>query len=296
MINSMLPAELIKKIKKIHIKTDRLVNTAMAGQYKSVFRGTGIEFEEVREYSPGDEVKDIDWKVSARMGRPFVKRYTEERELVVMLLLDMSASENFGTTEYLKKDVAAEIASILAFNAIRNNDKVGAILFTDRVEKYIPPKKGAGHVWRVMKEFFAYEPQHRGTDIKNAVEYLGRVCRKKTVSFIISDFLSKDYSLPLKVVSRKHEMIGVLLSDPGDFSLPHGGIVTLRDLETGELCLFDGSDKVSRRNYQAMTRREYRKTRDLLKSADIDCIEIRTDGSITEALTRYFRFREKRIT
>jgi len=182
----MLPAELIKKIKKIHIRSGRIVNTMMAGQYKSVFRGSGIEFEEVREYTPGDEVKDIDWKVSARMGRPYVKRYCEERELVVMLLLDMSASGNFGTTDSLKNETAAQIASILAFSAIRNNDKVGAILFTDRVEKYIPPKKGSGHVWRVIKEFFAHTPQHKGTDIQNAIAYLGRVSRKRTISFINS--------------------------------------------------------------------------------------------------------------
>ena len=291
----MLPAELIKKIKTIHIKTGRLVNTMMAGQYKSVFRGTGIEFEEVREYSPGDEVKDIDWKVSARMGRPYVKRYVEERELVVMLLLDLSASGQFGTTGNRKKDIAAEIASILAFNAIRNNDKVGAILFTDRVEKYIPPKKGASHVWRVIKEFFAYEPQYRGTDIMAAIDYLGRVCRKKTVSFVISDFLSGDYALPLKVVSKKHEMIAVLLSDPGDFSLPPGGIITLRDLETGELFYVDGSDKTSREQYQNISRGEYQKTLELLKTADVDCIQIQTNDSVTDALTRYFRLREKRI-
>ena len=157
----MLSPEIIKKIKKVHIRSARMVNTMMAGQYRSVFRGSGIEFEEVREYSPGDDVKSIDWKVSARMGRPYVKLYREERELVVMLLVDMSGSEGFGTTENLKKETAAEIASILAFNAIRNNDKVGAILFTDRVEKYIPPKKGSAHVWRVIKELFAFEPAHQ---------------------------------------------------------------------------------------------------------------------------------------
>lgn len=291
----MLPAELIKKIKTIHIKTGRLVNTMMAGQYKSVFRGTGIEFEEVREYSPGDEVKDIDWKVSARMGRPYVKRYVEERELVVMLLLDMSASEKFGTTGNRKKDIAAEIASVLAFNAIRNNDKVGAILFTDRVEKYIPPKKGAGHVWRVIKEFFAYEPQYRGTDIKAAIDYLGRVCRKKTVSFLISDFLSQDYSLQLKMVSKKHEIIGVLLSDPGDFTLPPGGIITMKDLETGELIYLDGSDKPSKEQYEKITKGEYKKTQELLKAADVDCIPIKTNDSVADELTKYFRLREKRI-
>ena len=181
----MLPSELIKKIKKVHIRTGRTVNTLMAGQYKSVFRGAGIEFEEVREYAPGDEVKSIDWKVSARLGRPFVKRYREERELIVMLLVDLSASGRFGTREYNKQEIAAETAAILAFNAIRNNDKVGAILFTDQVERYIPPQKGSGHVWRVIKEIFGHRPQNTGTDIFQAVGFLGRVCRKRSVAFVI---------------------------------------------------------------------------------------------------------------
>jgi len=291
----MLPAELIKKIKKIHIRSGRIVNTMMAGQYKSVFRGSGIEFEEVREYTPGDEVKDIDWKVSARMGRPYVKRYCEERELVVMLLLDMSASGNFGTTDSLKNETAAQIASILAFSAIRNNDKVGAILFTDRVEKYIPPKKGSGHVWRVIKEFFAHTPQHKGTDIQNAIAYLGRVSRKRTISFIISDFLAENYSRQLKIASKKHEIISVLISDPGDFYLPAGGIITMNELETGEIICLDASDRKTRTQYELLTQKEYQKTRGVLKASGVDCIEISTGDSVAEALTKDFRYREKKI-
>jgi len=291
----MLSPELIKKIKKIHIRSGHLVNTMMAGQYKSVFRGSGIEFEEVREYTPGDEVKDIDWKVSARMGRPYIKRYREEREQVVMLLLDMSASGGFGTAENLKRETAAEIASILAFNAIRSNDKVGAILFTDQVEKYIPPKKGSAHVWRVIKEFFAFEPQHTGTDINSAVGYLGRVARKKTVSFLISDFLSEDYIRRLKVTSKKHEMIGILLSDPGDFTLPEGGLLLVNDLETGQQVVLDASDHSTRKEYSALKTRQYQQTRELFKTSDIDCIEISTDDSVADALVRYFRLREQRF-
>ncbi len=294
-MNIMLPPELIKKIKRVHIRSGRLVNTLMAGQYRSVFRGTGMEFEEVREYTPGDEVKDIDWKVSARMGRPYIKRYREERERVVMLLLDLSASLQFGTRDLVKTEVAAETASILAFNAIRNNDKVGAVLFTDRVEKYIPPQKGSGHVWRVIKEFFSYKPQYSGTDINTALGYLGRVCRKRTVSFLISDFISDDFLRQLKIVSKKHEIVGILLSDPGDFSLPPGGIITVRDLETGELVSFDAFDRRVRNQYTAASQEAYRGIPDMLRSADVDCIEIRTDGSVVEALTRYFRFREKRM-
>lgn len=294
----MLSPEIIKKIKKIHIKSGRMVNTMMAGQYKSVFRGSGIEFEEVREYTPGDEVKSIDWKVSARLGRPFVKRYREERELIVMLLVDMSASEYFGTEENLKNETAAEIASILAFNAIRNNDKVGAILFTDRVEKYIPPKKGSSHVWRVIKEMFTFEPEHKGTDIGNAIGYLGRVCRKKTVSFLISDFLSShgraDYSHQIKAVSQKHELIGVLLSDPGEFSLPEAGILSVKDLETGQVFYFDASDEKTRNKFKEQKTREFRQNLETLRSADADCIEVSTTGSVADALTKYFRYREKR--
>jgi uncharacterized protein (DUF58 family) len=294
----MLSPEIIKKIKKVHIRSARMVNTMMAGQYRSVFRGSGIEFEEVREYSPGDDVKSIDWKVSARMGRPYVKLYREERELVVMLLVDMSGSEGFGTTDNLKKDIAAEMASILAFNAIRNNDKVGAILFTDRVEKYIPPKKGSAHVWRVIKEMFAFTPEHKGTDIREAVAFLGRVSRKRTISFLISDFISPEppatYIRRIKSISGKHELIAVMLSDPGDFHLPEAGILTVRDMETGRQVILDATDPATRRTYHEMKNGDYARTIQSLKNADLDCIEIHTDGSVVDALNRYFRIREKR--
>jgi uncharacterized protein (DUF58 family) len=290
----MLSPEIIRKIKRIHIKCGRLVNTMMAGQYKSVFRGAGIEFEEVREYSPGDEVKSIDWKVSARLGRPFVKLYREERELVIMLLVDMSASGYFGTRERTKQEVAAEVAGVLAFNAIRNNDKVGLILFTDRVEKYIPPKRGSAHVWRVIKEIFAFEPRHRKTDIQSAVGYLGRVCRKRTVSFLISDFLSPDYVRRLKIAGQKHELIGILLADPGEFCLPAAGILTVKDLETNEIYFFDASDTDTRRQFENRKTEEYQAVVATLKTSDIDCIEISTQDSVADVLTKYFKYRERR--
>jgi len=291
----MLTAEIIKKIKKTYIKSNRLVNTIMAGHYKSVFRGTGIEFEEVREYTPGDEVKSIDWKVSARFGRPFVKRYKEERELIIMLLIDMSASGFFGTGENTKQETIAEVSSILAFNAIRNNDKVGAILFTDRVEKYIPPKKGSAHVWRVIREIFSFNPSGKGTDIGNAAEYLGRVCGKRTVTFLISDFLDIDYSPSLKAISRKHELIAIVVSDSGEFQLPEAGIALTRDLETSEFFLFDLFDKRTRNLFNERKKGAYDKTLGMLKSANIDRIELRTDKSVADALTGYFRLREKRL-
>jgi uncharacterized protein (DUF58 family) len=294
---TMLPAEIIKKIKKVHIRTGRTVNTLMAGQYKSVFRGSGMEFEEVREYAPGDEVKSIDWKVSARLGRPFVKRYREERELIVMLLVDLSASGRFGTQENSKQEIAAETAAILAFNAIRNNDKVGAILFTDRVERYIPPQKGSGHVWRVIKEVFAFQPQHRGTDISEAVGFLGRVCRKRSTAFVISDFIvpgGEVVDRQMRSTARKHELITVLVSDPGEFALPAGGIVTVRDLETGRLVALDAFHGRSRKAFEQRQRQAYERVRGAFKSADLDCIEISTADSAADELTKYFRYRERR--
>jgi uncharacterized protein (DUF58 family) len=295
----MLSPEIISRIKRIHIKSSRVVNTPMAGQYKSAFRGTGMEFEEVREYAPGDEVRDIDWKVSARMGRPFIKRYREEREVVVMLLVDMSGSTLFGTQTGVKRDTASEVASILAFNAIRNNDKVGAILFTDDVEQYIPPKKGSSHVWRVIKSFYDFKPHRTGTDIGGAVAYLGRVTRKKTVTFLISDFISpgpgeKD-TRQLRMAGKKHDLIAVVLSDPGDFKLPMGGIVTARDLESGHHLMIDAFDPKIRKTFEERQTSAYRQRIAQLRASDVDIIEVSTNGSVADALTRFFRSRRKRF-
>ncbi len=294
----MLSPDIIKKIKKVHIKTGRMVNTLMAGQYRSVFRGAGIEFEEVREYVAGDDVKSIDWKVSARMGKPFIKRYREEREQVVMLLVDMSGSGSFGTTDSIKRETAAEIAAILAFNAIRNNDKAGAILFTDQVERYIPPKRGSAHVWRLIREIFTFQPEHTGTDIAAAVDFLARVCRKRTVAFLVSDFLTEDFgrtnALRIKSASRKHELISVLISDPGEFKLPDGGIIAFQDLETGSVRYLDASDRTTRRRYEANRRAVYEQVLKTHQTMDMDCIEMPTDGDAADALVRYFRYRERR--
>ncbi len=291
----MIPIEIIKKIRKLHIKSGRTVNSMMAGQYRSVFRGSGIEFEEVREYSPGDDVKSIDWKVSARVGRPFIKLYREEREMVVMLLIDMSASANFGTTENTKKDIAAEVSAILSFNAIRNNDKVGAIFFTDQVEKFIPPQKGNSHIWRVIKEIYTFRPQNKKTDLQCAIRYLSQVCRKHTTSFIISDFLAQHYQHLLKISAKKHEFIGVILSDPGDFNLPNYGIVTVEDLETGNRFQLDAANKSNRNFFSQIKRKEYFSSIESLKTSGIDTIQISTADSVTDALIRYFHLREKRI-
>ncbi len=294
----MLSPEIIKKIKKVHIKTGRMVNTIMAGQYRSIFRGAGIEFEEVREYTPGDDVKSIDWKVSARMGKPFIKRYREEREQVVMLLVDMSASGRFGTTGSIKRETAAEIAAILAFNAIRNNDKAGAILFTDQVERYIPPKKGSAHVWRLIREIFTFQPENPGTDIVAAVDFLARVCRKRTVAFLVSDFLTEHFdrqtTLRIRSAARKHELVSILVTDPGEFRLPEGGIVALRDLESGAVKYLDAGDRRSRQRFRECRQAVHDRILQTHKNMDLDCIEMPTDGDAADALVRYFRYRERR--
>lgn len=289
----MIPAEIIKKIKQVHIKSSRTVNTMLAGRYKSVFRGSGIEFEEVREYSPGDEVKSIDWKVSARLGKPFIKLYREERESIVMLLIDMSASLKFGTFSDLKLEKAAEIASVLAFSAIKNNDKAGAIFFTDKVEKYIPPKKGSAHVWRLIKEIFTFTPEGKSTDISSALDFFAKVTKKSSLCFIISDFLDKgNYIKNLKTARYKHEIIGVMLSDKGDFTLPEQGIVTLSDFETGKIQTLDASSFKTRKFYAEHKDKEYRNSIDALSKAKTDVLEISTESSVADALSKYFIYKK----
>jgi len=252
----------------------------------------------VRDYTPGDDVKSIDWKVSARLGRPFIKRYREERELIIMLIVDVSASGRFGTRPANKQETAAETAAILAFNAVRNNDKVGAILFTDQVEHYIPPQKGSGHVWRVIKEIFSHRPQHTGTDISGAVAYLGRVSRKRSVTFVISDFIVPAgravVDRTMRAVARKHELIPVRVGDPGEFELPAAGIITVQDLETGRRVRLDAGHAPTRRLFAQRRSAAHQAVADQFKAAHMDCIEISTAGSAADALTRYFRLRERR--
>lgn len=290
----MIPSHIIKKIKRIHIKSGRTVNSIMAGQYKSVFRGAGIEFEEVREYSPGDDVKTLDWKVSARLGRPFVKLYTEERESIVMLLIDMSASLQFGTFSGSKLERVAEVASVLAFNAIKNNDKVGVIFFTDQVEKYIPPKKGTSHIWRVIKEIFTFVPRGKTTSISGALDFMGKISKKRSFVFILSDFLDQGYLKALKTIRQKHETIGVMIHDGGEAQLPVKGIVTFSDLETGQEMIFDGFSKTARKNFSAIGQERVQKTRDRFLKAKSDVIELATGASVSDTLLQYFRFRERR--
>ncbi len=290
----MIPAHIIKKIKRIHIKSSKTVTSIMAGQYKSVFRGSGIEFEEVREYSPGDDVKALDWKVSARLGKPFIKLYTEERESIVMLLIDMSASLKFGTFFGSKLERVAETASVLAFNAIKNNDKVGVLFFTDQVEKYIPPKKGSSHIWRVIKEIFTFVPQGKGTNISAALDYLGKISKKRSFVFVLSDFFDDGYLKSLRAVRQKHETIGVMIVDPGSAQLPAKGIITLSDFETGQELVFDGFNKQVRKQFSTIKKSHLQQTKDLFLKAKSDVIELSTQASVSDTLLQYFRFRERR--
>src|SRR5512135_932879 len=237
----MLPREIVRKIRRIQITTNRLVNESLAGEYHSVFKGRGMEFDEVREYQHGDDVRTIDWNVTSRTGHPFVKRYVEERELTVMLLVDMSASGSFGSAAKTKSEIAAEISALIAFSAIKNNDRVGAILFTDRVEKFIPPRRGSTHVLRVIREVLFHRPEHRGTRIQKAFEHLNLVVHKRSVVFLISDLLDQGFEQSLKAANRKHDVVIIQILDPREKELPKAGILELRDAETGEITFIDTS-------------------------------------------------------
>lgn len=290
----MIPAHIIKKIKQIHIKSRKTVNTLMAGHYRSVFKGSGIEFEEVREYAPGDDVKSIDWNVSARTGKVFVKLFREERESIVMLLIDMSASLNFGTHSGSKLEKVAELASVLAFNAVKNNDKVGVIFFTDQVEKYIPPKKGSAHIWRVIKEIFTFSPQGVGTDIACALDFMAKITKKRSFAFVISDYLSPEYEKSLRLLNRRHEVVGMRVFDDGAFHLPCSGIVRIKDFETGEETLMDAGSKKMRQWYTDQRRKIHTLTESVFTKARVDLVDVATEASVSDVLTRYFMLRESR--
>ena len=291
----MISKEVLKKIRRIHIRTNHIVNDVFAGEYESAFRGRGMEFEEVREYAPGDDVRDIDWNVTARFGRPFVKMYREERELTIMLLVDVSSSCFFGTQKQLKQELAAEIASVLAFAATKNNDKVGLIIFSDRIEKFIPPKKGKNHVWAVIKNVLEHQPVSHKTDIAGALAYLNRVARRKAIAFLISDFIAPEYEKQLRIAGRKHDLIPVCITDPRELDLPRVGFVELQDAETGETMLIDSSDEDFRTGYGLLGRRRLQERFDRFRSAGISAIDIRTDEPYIDPIMKYFRMREKRL-
>ena len=290
----MIPSELAKKIRYIEIFTSKAVNDILAGEYHSVFKGQGMEFNEVREYQPGDEVRSIDWNVTARMGHPYVKRFVEERELTVMFLVDLSASGAFGCSDKLKNEVAAELCALLAFSAIKNNDKVSLIVFTDEIELFVPPGKGTTHVLRLIRELLNFKPRQARTNIAEAIEYLGKVTRKRSVVFLVSDFLESDFEKPLRVISRKHDVIAVSITDPREVKMPNVGLVELEDAETGELIQIDTGSAAFRRQYESLGAERAGGLNELFRSMGIDLIEVVTDRDYVRDLVKFFRTRERR--
>jgi uncharacterized protein (DUF58 family) len=291
----MLPKEVIHKIRRIQITASRLVDESLAGEYRSVFKGRGMEFDEVREYQHGDDVRTIDWNVTSRAGRPFVKRFVEERELTVILLIDASASGAFGSVNKTKSEIAAEISALLAFSAIKNNDRVGAILFTDRVEKFIPPRRGSNHVLRVIREILFYKPEGRGTRIQKALEHLNLVIHKRSVVFLISDLLDQGFEQSLKVANRKHDVVIIQIFDPREKELPKVGLIEIRDAETGELVVVDTSLPWVRATFRENSNRNQARLVKLFDSHRMDHIAIETGKPYEVPLVRFFEERAKRI-
>jgi len=288
-------AEILKKIRALEIKTRGLVETAFAGNYHSVFKGRGMNFEDVREYQPGDEIRAIDWNVTARLGTAFVKKFTEERELTVMLIVDVSASGNFGSTVQSKRELAAEVACLLAFSAIRNNDKVGLLLFTDQVELFIPPKKGRSHTLRLIREILFFEPRGRGTQPAQALDYLNKIVTRRAVVFFISDFQAPDFSHALAVSGRRHDFIAIHVRDERERSLPNIGIVTLEDAETGEQIEINTADRSTRARFADVADEQAEQLSRALRRNNIEEISLRTGEDYLPALRAFFRQRERRI-
>jgi uncharacterized protein (DUF58 family) len=291
----MLPHEVLRQIRRLQLKARRAVEDLLGGEYHSVFKGTGIAFEEVREYQPGDDVRTIDWNVTARMGHPFIKRFIEERELTVLLLLDYSGSQQFGTHVQQKREVLAELAAVLAFSAISNNDKVGLIAFTDRVERFVPPRKGSRHVLRLIREVLFFHPSRRGTSLREALEYLNRILHRRTIVFLLSDFLDEGYEGALKRTGRRHDLIAIHISDLREEQLPAIGLLQLEDAETGERFLLDTRTSHVREAFAQAARQRRLALRQLTRSAGIDLVEVSTDGRHLDALIRFFRLRERRL-
>ncbi len=289
----MIPKEVLEKVRRIEIKTQSIVNDILSGEYHSVFKGQGMEFSEVRTYTQGDDIRAIDWNVTARAGEPYVKKYVEERELTVMLVVDASASGNFGTVNQLKAEIAVELCALLAFSAIKNSDRVGLIIFTSEVEKYIPPKKGKNHVLRVIRELLYFKPQKPGTNIAEAVDYLNRVQRKKAVVFFVSDFLAADFESAFRVAARRYDMISVSITDPRENELPDVGLIELRDPETGKTVLVDSGSKSFRKKFARDSEKRRQVLKSLFRSINVDQIEITTAEDYVEPLVRFFKKRER---
>ena len=289
-----VPPEILRQVKLLELRTRGLVNSLFTGEYRSVFKGQGMEFSEVREYQPGDEVRSIDWNVTARMRKPYVKRYIEERELTVMLVVDLSGSERFGTRKRFKSELASELAAVLAMSAIRNNDRVGAVLFTDRIEHVVPPRKGRRHALRLMRDLLAFEPVGTGTDIAAAVDYAGKMLVHKSIIFLVSDFQEEELEQPLKLLAQRHDVVAVTVDDPSEQELPDLGLARFVDPETGETLDVDTSDPEVRARFAEAVTEEITKRRRLLRRLAIDEIPLHTDGGVVDPLIKFFRTRETR--
>lgn len=295
----MLSAEFLRKIQEIEIRTKHLVNTLFAGDYKSSFKGRGIEFLDVREYLPGDDVRTIDWKVTARFGKPYVKKYAEERELIVILVVDASGSERFGTRRQFKLEQAATIAGTLAFSAIRNNDKVGLLFFTDRVEKFVPPRKGRFHVLRLIRDILYFEPAHKGTNPILALEFLMHILKRQAIVFLISDFIGDGFEtaklrIPLGVAAKRHDLVVLTVNDPAEENLPNLGLVELEDAETGEILTVDTRDKGLRERFRLYWQQKYEERERLFNSLGIDHIDFKTSEDFSSKLHKFFQTRARR--
>ena len=289
----MSATELLKKVRKIEIKTKGLSNHIFAGEYHTAFKGRGMAFSEVREYQPGDDIRSIDWNVTARFNNPYVKVFEEEREMTVMLLVDVSASKDFGTQQQMKQELVTELGAVLAFSAIQNNDKIGVIFFSDQVEKFIPPKKGKSHILRIIRELIAFEPEHKGTDIGEALRYFNNVIKKRAVCFLISDFMNEGFEAPLRIANKKHDLVAVRINDIREEELPNVGLVQMKDAEKGNIEWIDTSSKTIRTQFKANYLKHQAELQQLFRSSGVDTINIRTDEDYVKPLVSFFKRREK---
>ena len=290
----MIPAELIKKIRQIQIYTSRMVDASFAGQYESVFKGRGMQFDEVREYTPGDDIRTIDWNVTARTGKAYIKRFVEEREMTVVFAVDLSASGDFGTVDKAKNELAAEFCAVMAFAAAKNNDKVGLLIFSDRIELYIPPKKGMSHMLRLIRELLYFKMPKRKTNINEALDYLAKVIRKKATVFLVSDFIETNFKKSLSLLNKRHDVIAVSVRDPAEIALPNIGLIEFTDAETGELILVDTSSKKFRTQYSGSASRQFDELKSTFRSINVDSINISTGKPYIQDLVRFFHIRHRR--
>lgn len=293
-VAQLLDKSLIAKIRGIQIRAKHLVNDVFAGEYQSAFKGKGLEFEEVREYQPGDDIRMIDWNVTARTGHPYIKLHRDERELTVIFVVDVSASSRFGTVDKFKNEISAELTALFAYTALKNNDKVGLIIFSNRVEHFIPPKKGRSHIWRLIRDILTYESKAKETDLDIPLDFLNQVIKKRSIAFLISDFQTEGFETKLRTSARHHDLIAISVKDPKEQSLPKIGFIELEDAETGESILIDTFKNSTLKEYEDLNKRQLRAQRDFFRKSGIDFIEIQTDQPYLDSIIRFFRERERR--